>query len=190
MKRLILLSLSLLLLVATSTDASSANYRRESNSKTSSKNVAPSKGAVVVVKDSKQKTISKLPSKKYTMVQHKGVSYYKSNNKYYKIIGGKYVLTTPPKGFRVSVLPALYTTFMFNNIKHFCAEGIVYKSVGANSYEVVEPQMDMLVPELPEFNVRQVNIDGTIYFEFEGTLYKQVPTASGVQYQVSGSLNN
>lgn len=189
MKKIILITFSLLLIVAV---GSSDIYAQSKSSKQSSKqqtSKTTSGKTVTVVKDSKPKTVSKVPTKAVT-VRFKGANYYRNGSKYYKMVGTKYVLTPPPFGLRVSIIPAIHTVFRFNNINYYCAEGVIYQPTSDDQFEVVQPEIGMVVPELPEVNVREVNIDGTIYFEFEGILYKQIPTATGVQYKVSGSLND
>ncbi|MFI3304397.1 MAG: DUF6515 family protein [Rikenellaceae bacterium] len=163
---------------------------KSSSVKSSSK--APSvsvKSSPMVVKSPKTPTVSKAP-KSSAIVSHKGNNYYRHNSKYYVKSGPKYVRTPPPFGLRVAILPALYTAFVFNNMRYYCSDGVIYSSVsGSNEYEVVEPQIGMIVPALPKVNVSQIMIDDKIYFEFEGYLYKQIPTEEGLMYEVVGSLS-
>lgn len=211
MKRSILITLSLLMMIlagseytfaqkSSSSSSSSRSSSSRSGSSKSSSSKSPSsnhnnnnssmkysKDRVTVVKSSKPKSATRLPSKSVAL-RHKGSNYYRNGSKYYKMVGGRYLLTPPPFGLRVSIIPALHTAFLFNNINYYCSEGVIYTATEDDQYEVVEPVVGMIVPELPEVNVREVSIDGTIYFEFEETLYKQIPTASGVQYKVVGNL--
>ncbi len=190
MKRFILTTLSLLLMVVASNESAVVAQGHNKNSKVVVNNSSKSNNKnVVVVKNAKTKSVSKLPSKSVTL-QFKGASYYRDNSKYYKQVGTKFVVTVPPIGLRVSIIPALHTRFIYNNITYYCAEGVVYQATSDDQFEVVQPEIGMIVPELPTVNVREVNIDGTIYFEFEGVLYKQIPTESGLQYKVSGTLND
>ncbi len=200
MKRVILLSLSLLFMLSAGSELTyAAGNNKQPSSKTSKTVKSPSskqpthssssyKGKpVTVVKSSKPKTVSKLPPTKHP-VKHNGVDYYRSGSKFYKKVNNRYVITTLPFGIRVPIIPAIHSIFRFNNINYYSAEGVIYRETTNNQYEVVEPQIGMVVPELPMVNVNQVSIDGMIYFEFEGLLYKQIPTVSGVQYEVVGSL--
>ncbi len=182
MKKIILTTFSALLIVVSSSDFASAKSDKKSNVTTIVNNKK-----VTIIKDSKPKVVSKLPAKSVTM-QFKGANIYKDGYKYYKKVDSKFVVIAPPIGLRVSIIPAIHTIFKFNNINYYCSEGVIYKATEDDQFEVVQPEVGMIVPELPEVNVREVNIDGTIYFEFEGLLYKQIPTESGLQYKVSGSL--
>ena len=59
-----------------------------------------------------------------------------------------------------------------------------------NEYEVVEPSVGTVVPELPENDVEVVTIDGETYYEFDDILYKPLVTKEGVQYEVVGRLDD
>ncbi|MFI3305073.1 MAG: DUF6515 family protein [Rikenellaceae bacterium] len=156
---------------------------------TKSPSVVVRKSAPIVVKSTKAPIVSKAP-KSSSIHIHKGKNYYFRDSKYYVKSGAKYVRTPPPFGLRVSVLPILHTAFIFNNLRYYCAKGVIYSSQNNGSeYEVVEPEVGMIVPALPEVNVNEVQIDDKIYFEFEGFLYKQIPTESGLMYEVVGSLS-
>lgn len=198
MKKIILVTLSLFVMLSAGGEYAYANGNKQpqqsskssNQSSKSSKSSIPSsyKGKpVTVVKSSKPKTVNKLPATKYP-VKHNGSQYYNNKSKYYKYSNGKYIWTPPPFGLRVSIIPAIHSIFRFNNINYYCSEGVIYQQASNNEYVVVEPQMGMVVPELPMVNVNQVSIDGNIYFEFDGILYKQIPTVSGIQYEVIGSL--
>ncbi len=141
-----------------------------------------------VKKPAKQKVVSRVPSKA-TVVKHKGATLHISNGKYYKSVGGKYQLVAAPFGLRVSVVPPKHSIFKFRDLAYLYAAGVIYRQISSNEYEVVEPQLGMMVPELPDYNVSEVVIDGVIYFEFDDVLYMQVPTTSGLQYEVVGGLN-
>ncbi len=180
---------------------SSNDNRNSSSSKktTSSKNVTTNKKVtigkstpvqkpVTVVKNSKTKMVNKVPSKAVT-VRVKGSDYYRNGSRYYKYVNSKYVLTMPPFGLRVSIIPALHTIFRFNNYNYYCADGVIYQATSNDQFEVVQPQVGMVLPELPVVNVSEVVIDGMVYFEFDNILYKQIPTTSGLQYEVIGTLS-
>ena len=48
--------------------------------------------------------------------------------------------------------------------------------------------MGTIVPELPEDDVEKVMIDDKTYLEYDGVLYKEIPTETGLQYEVIGQL--
>lgn len=189
MKRLFLVLFSLLILTVANVDETYASNRSsKTTAKTSAKaSTKTSTKKVEVVKSTKVKSVNKLP-KQAVYVKHNGTSYYTKDSKYYKKSGSKYVVVQPPFGLRVSVLPKHFVPFVFNSISYYCAEGIIYAQE-SNEYVVVEPVEGMIVPELPELNVNTLKIDGTMYYEFENVLYKEIPTAQGNQYRVVGTLD-
>lgn len=182
MKKLILFSLSLFLLTVVSNQDASA--RTTSSKKETKVTVQPTSSKTTVKAPT---TSSKKTTVTYTPVKHNGVSYYVNGSKYYKKVNSRYVLVTPPIGLRVSILPALYSLLTYNNRNYYYSDGVVYQQYN-NEYTVVKPEEGMVIPALPDVNVREVVIDGMIYFEFDGVLYKQIPTTSGLQYQVIGNL--
>ncbi len=190
MKRIILMVMSLMvMLVATN---SGVYAKSKSPQKQVTQKSAPSKSTykgspVTVVKSPAPKSVAKLPSNRYS-VKHNGVDYYRSGSKFYKMVNGRFVLTVLPFGLRVPMLPVVHTVIRFNNHNYYCAEGVIYQESG-DEFEVVEPQMGMIVPELPEYNVNIVSINSKTYSEFDGVLYEQIPTTSGLQYKVVGTLD-
>lgn len=91
-------------------------------------------------------------------------------------------------GTRVRVLPPRTVVIKYHSVPFIYASGIFYQQVSSSEYEVVKPEIGMIIPELPQYNVQHVCIEGEDLFLFEGTLYKQIPTPQGVQYKVSGFL--
>lgn len=178
MKRVFLLLFSLLMF-------SVVNNLSYANSRSAKSDPKPRR--VEVVKGSRVKSVNRLP-KQALFMNHRGVNYYQKDSRFYRRSGSKYVVVHPPFGLRVPLLPKHFVPFVFNRINYYCANGVIYAKDN-NEYVVVEPVEGMIVPELPESNVNKLNIDGSIYYEFENILYKEVPTAQGVQYRVSGTLN-
>ncbi len=152
--------------------------------------VVVKKNPPVVVKSPRIPVVSRAP-KRSTVIYHNGRNYYHNDSKYYVKSGPKYIVTPPPVGLRVSVLPAIHKVFIFNNIRYYNSNGIIYAPVTGSTgqYEVAKPQVGMIVPELPQYNVNQVMINNNTYFEFDGYLYQQIPTANGLMYEVVGNLS-
>ncbi|MFI3289615.1 MAG: DUF6515 family protein [Rikenellaceae bacterium] len=188
MKRTVLLILSLLFMVVASSEFTYAKSSKQPSQSKPQTTQSYKGKPVTVVKSSKPKSVAKLPATKYP-IKHNGVEYYRSGSKFYKNVNGRFVLTVLPFGLRVPIIPAVHTIFRFNNINYYSSEGVIYQEAGNNEYVVVEPQVGMVVPELPMVNVSEVSIDNMIYFEFDGILYKQIPTVSGLQYEVVGTLS-
>lgn len=150
-------------------------------------NPNPKQRRVEVVKPPKSKVVNNLP-RKALPVNHRTGGYYFKGNRYYKQNGSRYAVVHPPFGLRVPALPKHFRQFIFNTVSYYIASGVIYAKTG-NEYVVVEPVVGMVVPELPELNVSTLRIDGTIYYEFEGVLYKEIPTPQGTQYRVEGRLD-
>lgn len=177
MKKVIVFSLSLLMLMVANVDSASAKDNK--NSKTSSKQQTSSKKVVT--------TKQPAATVKYNPVKHNGVTYYVNGSKYYKKVNSRYVLVSPPVGLAVSVLSVVNSLVRLSNSNYYQADGVVYEKVN-NNYVVVKPTEGTVVPALPDYNVREVVIDGKVFFEYDGILYKQIPTTVGLQYEVVGTL--
>ncbi len=92
-------------------------------------------------------------------------------------------------GTRVKARPVNCIVIRHNQIALLYAAGVFYRQINENEYEVVRPEIGMIVPELPAYDVEQLKIKGKTLFLYDGTLYKQIPTTSGVQYEVYGFIN-
>lgn len=76
----------------------------------------------------------------------------------------------------------------YKDTPYLYADGVYYKSVGKD-YEVIKPQIGMVVPELPSKGVTRMKIKGEILFAYDHVLYKKIPTLRGVQFEVQGFIN-
>lgn len=180
MKRSILYLMALSLLIVGSNQAYAQSIKDRNVSVSSSKTKAKA--------PTQQKKVKSLPSN-HTTVNHNSTVIHVDNGKYYnQKKKTTYVPVAPPFGLKVNSIPTSRKLFRFNNLAYYCVAGIIYQAVNSGGYVVVQPEIGMIVPELPEVNVSRVIIDGVSYFEFEGVLYKQIPTDVGIQYQVVGNL--
>ncbi len=179
MKRIHVLILSLILLIGGADFAQSYANTQQQQRKTTSVRKE--------VKKPQTKIVKRLPIRHKT-VKHAGNTFHMNKGKYYRKLGSKYMMVPPPIGLRVAALPIGRIVFHFNSRPYYCYDGAIYSQVGDNQYEVVTPEIGMVVPELPEVNVREVSINNKIYFEYDDILYKQIPTQSGLQYEVIGTL--
>lgn len=91
-------------------------------------------------------------------------------------------------GTRVSKLPSHRIVVYCNNVPFYYAEGVFYKQVSPSSYEIVKPEIGTIVPQLPDLNVEKVRVGEEDLLLFDGTLYKQIPTAEGIAYKVTGFI--
>ena len=152
--------------------------------------VVYSRSQRVIVRPRTVRTITVLPTGYKTFVYNRN-NYYTHNGLYYSLRNNVYVVTPPPFGVRVSVLPIGFRNIRWRNSGYYYYQGSYYNRVDAsNEYEVIEPRIGMVVPELPEENVEEVNINNQVYYEFDDYLYKQIPTQSGLQYEVVGKLSD
>lgn len=181
MKRSILYLMTLSLLIV----GSSQSYAQSNKDKNTTVSTSKSNSKAKV--PTQQKKVKTLPSN-HTTVKHNNTVIHVDNGKYYNQKKTTYVPVAPPFGLKVNTIPASRKAFNFKNLAYYCVSGIIYQAVNSGGYVVVQPEIGMVVPELPEVNVSRVIIDGVSYFEFEGVLYKQIPTEYGIQYQVVGNL--
>jgi hypothetical protein len=123
-------------------------------------------------------------------VTYRGIDYSYDNGRYYRVNNGAYIVTAPPRGIRVSIIPSGFLTLMVGTLPYYYYGGVYYREIATDNYEVVDPPMGAIVPELPADDVRAVVIGGKTYFEYDNILYKTVVTSSGVQYKVIGTLDD
>lgn len=96
----------------------------------------------------------------------------------------------PAIGFRVSVLPYGFLTFNTGWGPYYYYDGFFYRPY-ANSqtqteqYEVVDPPMGVVIPDLPS-GTEKVTIDGNTYYEKNGTFYQEVQQDKKTKYVVVG----
>lgn len=144
----------------------------------------------VIVRPRIVRTVRVLPAG-YTTFVHNRNNYYAHAGLYYSLRNNVYVVTPPPFGIRVSILPVGYRSLNWRNTNYYYNQGAYYNRIAAtNEYEVIEPQIGMVVPELPAENVEEVTINDQVYYEFDDYLYKQIPTKDGLQYEVVGKLSD
>lgn len=91
-------------------------------------------------------------------------------------------------GTRIKERPARSIVIYFNDIPYLYADGMYYKSVDKD-YEVVKPQIGMVVPELPREGVTRMKIKDELFWVYDNVLYKEIPTSSGIQFEVQGFIN-
>lgn len=91
-------------------------------------------------------------------------------------------------GTRIKERPVRSVVIYYKDAPYLYADGVYYKSVGKD-YEVIKPQIGMVVPELPGKGVTRMKIKGEILFAYDHVLYKKIPTLRGVQFEVQGFIN-
>jgi hypothetical protein len=96
----------------------------------------------------------------------------------------------PPIGFRVSLLPYGFLTFNTGWGPYYYYDGFFYRPYAnaqtqTEQYEVVDPPMGVVVPSLPS-GAKSIVIDGTTYYEKNGTYYQEVQQDKQTKYVVVG----
>lgn len=92
-------------------------------------------------------------------------------------------------GTYVEKLPAKGVTIYHNHLPFVYINGVYYKKLNSSKYEIIKPEIGMIVPQLPDYNVEELYIKGETLFLFDNTLYKQIPTTEGLKYKVTGFIN-
>lgn len=121
-------------------------------------------------------TVKAVPSKKRVVV----VEQYRHRHPKKKVV----VVV----GSRVKKRPPKSVVIYYRDIPYLYADGVYYKAVD-DVYEVVRPQLGMIVPELPEGEVQKVNLDNRTLYLFDGVFYKKVSTSRGIQFEVYGFVD-
>lgn len=75
------------------------------------------------------------------IIRHRGGSYYYSGGVWYRPHGARFVITAPPIGVFVPVLPPYYSTIWISGVPYYYANDVYYAHRG-NGYVVVEPPKD------------------------------------------------
>jgi hypothetical protein len=87
----------------------------------------------------------------------------------------------------VRALPYGFVTLSYDNPVYY-HQGVYYKPVSTEEFEVVDPVIGARVPALPDGNVEEVNLDGENYLQYDNTLYRRVEENQKVEYEVLGPV--
>lgn len=117
-----------------------------------------------------------------------GVDYYYRDGLYYRWINDRYYVAAPPRHIRVTSIPSSYFSFTVGGISFYYSNGAYYNYNPLGYYEVVDAPRGAIVPELPEYDVNTVMINGKTYLVYDNILYRPIVTAGGVQYKVMGTF--
>lgn len=85
----------------------------------------------------------------YRPLLARGVRYYYSDGMFYRTLGGRYVLVSPPFGAVVSSIPSYYYPVVVNGVTYFTGNGVYYIYTGYG-YQVVPPPQVAVVQAVPE----------------------------------------
>lgn len=127
----------------------------------------------------------------YSRYLHRNMEYFYNDGWFYRNINGAYTVVAPPFGLRIKVLPVGYRTILFSGVPYLFHHGIYYlEHPSKGDYEVVEPAIGAIVPDLPNEDVEEVTMNGQTYYECNNVLYEPVTTTDGTQYKVATILHN
>lgn len=175
-----LVMMSLLLTIFTPTNTfAQRDARKAQNKKT--KVVTPVKQYSKQPRRGAQ--VTALP-KKTVVVSHRNTNYHYDNGVYYKPVGSSYVVTRPPVGIRVSVLPPNPYRVILSGNPYYYYYGSYYVPFAGGGYEVVAPPVGARVDALPD-GYEVFDMDGMVYYRLDETYYKAVVESNGrVVYEV------
>ncbi|GEM_PF-3727907 len=90
--------------------------------------------------------------------------------------------STPRYVKTVTVLPYGYSQIRYNNGVYFYSQGNYYRPLPNRHYEIILPQVGMMVPELPYYEM--VRYNGRSYYAYNNHLYSRVRTPYGFNFRV------
>ena len=94
------------------------------------------------------------------------------------------MVTAPPIGIRVNVLPPNPFRVRLSGRAYFYYYGTFYTSLPSGGYEVVSPPLGARVDALPD-GYEVFELEGLVYYRLDETYYKAVLEPNGnVAYEV------
>lgn len=144
---------------------------------------------ITVVKQRNVRMLQTLPDG-YSSTLYGGRNFYHYGGRYYGYLGNMYSMVAAPIGIRMRLLPVGTRRVFIDGVPHYYYAGVYYREISGNEYEVVEPSIGTIVPELPDENMEEVMLNGQTLYEYDHILYKSVVTKTGVQYEVVGKLSD
>lgn len=91
-------------------------------------------------------------------------------------------------GNRIKVRPVRSVVIYYKSVPYLYADGIYYKSVD-KEYEVIKPQIGMIVPTLPKKGIKKIKIKDEMFYSYDDVLYKKIVTADGIKFEVQGFVD-
>lgn len=92
----------------------------------------------------------KAPPPGHVIVRHRDDRYYFHGGVWYRPLGPRFIVVTPPFGLAISVLPPFYTTVWAGGIPYYYADGVYYAWRPADrTYVVVEPPKESEIAPIP-----------------------------------------
>ncbi len=130
--------------------------------------------SIVIRRIKEAKEVRSLP-KKHSTIEYNGTSYYEANDRYYVECEDGFKFATPPSGLKVDALPEGATMFQFLDRKYYIYRGVLYKYTSDGECEITLPEVGMTLTEMPETTTREIVVDGNLYIEADGLMYRPTP---------------
>lgn len=121
----------------------------------------------------------------FVTIGYRGLDYYWSQGWFYRPAAQGFIAVCPPRGIRVRMLPPGFFV-LAAPVPTFYANGTFYREVGPQEFEVVEPMLGAVVPNLPDQEVEEIQWEGQTLYEYDNALYRQVQTNGNQGYEVVG----
>jgi len=119
MRNLIKLSFLLVFFITGNEHMYAQNSRNSKKTVIVKKNNQRVPSKTVIYKKPKRKVVAVRTLSNRTIIKHKGISYYYSNNRFYTYSGGSYIVIAPKIGFRIKTLPVGYICYRKTNMSCF-----------------------------------------------------------------------
>ena len=116
-----------------------------------------------------------------------GYPYYFYDGLFYGYYGGYYGSIFPPFGISIGALPYGYWGFNFGGFPYYYHSGIYYRQ-NENQYQVVQAPVGASVPKIPK-DAKVVVVNNEKYFEYNGTYYKEYVKQDGTIWYLIAGLN-
>lgn len=142
---------------------------------------------VVYKRSNKRVVVRKSLPGKSVVVVHRKKNYHFSSGRFYKSLNGTYTLIRSPRGIRIRTLPTRHVRIVFRKKPYFFAHGVFYIQTG-NEYEVVDAPNGIVVDSIPE-DAEIIEINGTEYYESDGTLFLAFTEDGSTKYKVHDTVD-
>lgn len=146
----------------------------------------PKKSINYKKKHPKRRIVRHLPNKK-VVIHHHGRKYHCHEGRYYRYVGGRFVLDIPPVGIHINFLPVGHVRIRVGSGYVYFSNGVYYRPRG-KEYVIIDPPMGAIVPDLP-YDAERVIIGDRVFWEFNGIIYKRIRDRYGRAYKVVGKID-
>jgi hypothetical protein len=119
----------------------------------------------------------------YRTLRYGGFDYRYNNGIYYRRYNNSFIVTAPPIGIFINIMPFGYRQIYVQNRTYYYYNGSYYDYRDDNYY-VVSPPVGAVVESIPD-GYETLTIDGETYYAVDGAQYKPVVQDNGeIWYEV------